>query len=210
MSVKVKHLTALEFSDDGFSYRRRSYTYQSITAISFDAVHTKHYVNSVPTGSSYNAELILHLANGIGLDIKQPWAYFSGTQKAIVEAMWKANEIFSELTFDQRIEKYESQLRAKEFFAYGRYQFRRGGDLFKDCRLLFNIKKDGVSVLLRPSSISFVTKKTLAQKLASLFVNFEENIDIRRDRDCFLYMYKLAFGQFWPTEQYRERRANRT
>jgi hypothetical protein len=201
--IKIEHLPDLELGNERFRYCARWYEYRLIDGITFDATHTKHSINGVPTGSSYTSKLILHLANGDTVWIGQEHAYFSSKQKLRMEAVWKASEIFSDLTFDQRLKKYDVQLRTKDFFSHGRYQFRRGGEVFKDSRYLFNVKEDNITVTLEPFKINFVAKKSALQKAASFFVNLDESIDISRDRDCFLYMYRAATGHHWAKEHYR-------
>ena len=151
-------------------------------------------------------KLILHLSDGIGLNIFQPWAFFGYSQKPRMDAIWKAKEVLSAITFDQRLGKYEQQLKAKKFFSYGRYQFREGGEVFKDGKLLFNVKDQGIIVVLNPFSIRFIRRqKSLLQKVCEAFWSWDDIIDISKDRDCFLYMYRMSSGQFWSSEHYRER-----
>jgi hypothetical protein len=49
--VKIEYLSDLELDDDRFNYKGRSYRYKLIDGITFEAVHTRHSVNGVPTGS---------------------------------------------------------------------------------------------------------------------------------------------------------------
>jgi hypothetical protein len=72
--MKIENLSDLEFLDEGFSYKAKSYSYDDIDAISFEATHIRHTVNSVPAGNSYTSRLDLHLTNGRKLRIGQEWA----------------------------------------------------------------------------------------------------------------------------------------
>lgn len=205
--MKIEHLTSLEFLNDDFTYKGKSYGYDQIDAISFEATQIRHSVNFIPTGSSYESNLELHLTNGGGkLRIGQEWAILGKSQKARMEAVWRAKEVFSELTFNKRIMKYEEQLATKGFFSYGCYQFHKNGDVFRDGKRLFVITDKDITVSVGPFQIYFVRRKSALQKLAATFVNLDEIIDISRDRDCFLYMYRRAYNVYWPNEHYRTRR----
>lgn len=201
--MQIEHLSNLDFGDDAFTYNVLRFVYKSIRGLTFTAVHTKHYTNAVPTGSSYDAKLILHLPD-TEIYITPEWAYWAKSQKVRMEAVWKAKEIFSEITFLQRLKSYDDQFSTKGFFSYGQYQFRKGGDVFKDGALIGNANDAGVSVTLGPFRIFFTkTNKSMLEKLASIVVNYDWSIDVSRDRDCFLHMYRLATEKYWPNEHYR-------
>jgi hypothetical protein len=140
--MQLAHLSRLEFLDDGFRYKGETFDYHKIEGISYVAVYTQHSVNFLPAGNSYAAELQLYLAGSRRLNIRQEQAFFGSSQKVRVEAVWRAKEIFSELTFSNRLRRYEEQLRAKRFFSYGHHQFHQDGSVFKDGRYLFSVKDE--------------------------------------------------------------------
>ena len=201
--MQIQYLTNLVFENDDFSHNGLRYSYKSIEGITFTAAHTKHSINFVPLGSSFDANLILHLSDKT-IHVTPEKSFLEQSQKIRMEAVWKAKEIFSEITFLQRVKSYENQLTKKEFFSYRGNQFRKGGDVFRDGLWVGNLNED-LSVSLGPFHISFSkTKKSILQKIASaLLVDYNWNLDISRDRDCFLHMFRLATQRFWATERYR-------
>lgn len=204
--MKIDHLSQLEFLDQEFVYKSKPYRYAEISSISFAAVHTQHRVNFMPAESSYDARLDLHLLGGRTLKIGQEWAFLGKNQKIRMEAVWRAKEVFSEVTFHQRITRYEEELKIEEFFSYDRYQFHRNGNLSKNGRYVLSMTATDVSTSLYPFHICFSRPKSPLQKVAAAFVNLDETIRISRDRDCFLYMLKQMYNIYWPNEEYRARR----
>lgn len=146
------------------------------------------------------------MTNGHKLRIGQEWAILGKSQKARMEAVWRAKEIFSELTFDSRVTKYKKQLSTGGFFLYGSHQFYMDGSVLRNGKFLFNVTDKDIDVSLGPFQIYFIRRKSILHKLAATFVNLDEIVDISRDRDCFLYMYKRAYNIYWPNERYRTRR----
>ncbi len=205
--MKFEYLSALEFFDEGFTYGEKHYRYDQIEAITFSATHVRHSLNAIPAGNSYDAKLELQLAGGAVMRIQQENAFWGKDQKLRMEAVWKANELLSELTFSHRLRKYEDQFAAKSFFSYGRYQFHKGGDVFLDGRLALRLNADDVGVSLQPFQICLSRHRhTMRAKLAGMFSPSDPVIDISRDRDCLLYMLRRAYGLHWPQERYRARR----
>src|SRR5690242_14244661 len=143
--MKIENLPQLEFLDDGFSYKGTGFTYEQIKGISFYAVHTRHSVNFVPTGNSYSAELNLHL-DGQNLKIDQEWAYFGSSQKTRMEALWKAQDIFSDITFSSRLTGFEDELSQKNYFSYRNFHFHKTGDVFLIGVLLFYLQYCNFSI----------------------------------------------------------------
>jgi len=205
--MKLQYLDKLEFGDDAFAYAGRSYAYDEIASIEFQAVQTKHSVNFIPAGTSYDAYLKVHLANGRTVRIGQEWSLWRGdSQRVRMEAVWRAKEILSEMSFANRVEPLEKSVAQRGFFAFGRYQFHKDGDVFKDGKLLFNLKDKTISARLGPFQLHLVRQKRGLEKLAGAFFNLDHVIDISRDRDCILYMFRHVYGLAWNNEPVRTKR----
>lgn len=205
--MKIDYLSGLEFLDYGFSYRGKDYRYDQIDSITFNATHTQHSISLIPAGNSYESNLELHLAGNAGtLRIQQQPAFWVKDQKLRMDAVWRAKEILSELTFSNRIRKYEGQFTTKGFFSYGRYQFHNDVNVFIDGKLLLSVTSNDITVSLLSSQICLAQRRdTFLTKLSGIF-SADRVIDISRDRDCFLYMLRRAYNFYWPKEHYRTRR----
>lgn len=206
----LEYLEDLTFYDENFVYGEDcDYPYKDIFSIKYTATAIKRSVNFVPTGTTYETYLCLHLADGIKLRIDQEKSFLGIKEKEKAEAIMRASAIFHEITFTHRMERYEKQLNEKGFISWGDYQFGKNGDLFKNNELIFNLKDDNVSKTL--NVFTFETGKKPANFKES-FVKFwkgNEAIDISTDKDCFLYFMKNYLGYTWKTETVKEKKKPR-
>lgn len=205
----LEYLDSLTFFDDKFEYHNKIYSYADIKHIEFTAIKTKHKVNFVPAGASYDARLLLHLRNRGRLHIKQERSFLGRKEKERFEATIRATEIFMNITFNQRIEVYECQMEEKGFVHWGEHQISRNGDLFQRNELQFNILKDDISLTLGPFHVECRRRnRGIGRKLREMWSGGAEVIDISMDRDCFLYVMKHYLGLAWPNHPVPEKRRN--
>lgn len=178
-----------------------------IEHIEFTALVTKHSINLVPTGTTYSADLFLHLNGGARLQIQQESAFLGTKKKQRYEAVMRAASMLMSITFDQRVEAYEQQLEQKNFVVWGDYQLHRKGDLFRRNQFRLNILDPGVICSLEPFS-AVVRKKPsgFGERLKSLVSSQDETIDLSIDKDCFLHIMKNQFGLSWATQPVPEKR----
>lgn len=205
----LEYLDGLTFYDENFVYKDCDYPYEDILSIKYTATAIKKSVNLVPTGTSYETYLCLHLADGFKLTIDQEGSFFGIKEKDKAEAIMRASAIFHEITFTHRMERYEKQLAEKGFVTWGKYQFGKNGDLFKNNELLFNLKDDDVRKAL--DVFAFETGKKPANFKQS-FVKFwkgNEIVDISTDKDCFLYFMKNNLGFTWKNEPVKDKQKPR-
>ncbi len=120
-----------------------------------------------------------------------------------MEALWKAKEIFSDITFSHRIEKYEKQIRDRTFFQYGNWQFHKNGEVFLKGKLEFNVKDKDISKSLGPFQLSFIKRKERSGwgRVAAKWNDLYYTVDISEDRDCILYMFKHVYGLSWANQR---------
>lgn len=203
--LQLEYLDDLTFYDENFVYKDCDYPYEDVLSIRYTATAIKKSVNFVPTGTSYETYLCIHLADGLKLTIDQEGSFLGIKEKEKAEAIMRASGIFHEITFTHRMERYEKQLNEKEFVSWGDYQFRKNGDLFKKNEMLFNLKDDDVRKAL--DVFAFETEKKPANFKQS-FVKFwkgNEIIDISTDKDCFLYFMKNYLGFTWKNEPVKDK-----
>lgn len=205
----LEYLDDLTFYDENFVYKDCDYPYEDILHIKYTATAIKKSVNLVPTGTSYETYLCLHLADGFKLTIDQESSFLGMKEKQKAEAIMRAAGIFHEITFTNRMERYEQQLKEKSFVTWGKYQFRKNGELFKNNELLFNMKDANVRKAL--DVFTFITGKK-PDNFKQSFVKFwkgDETIDISTDKDCFIYFMKHYLGFEWQSEPVKEKRKPR-
>jgi hypothetical protein len=206
-------LPELRFTHNGLIHEGRvNVAYESIAAITFKLVplvqnRLSRAFYGVDTtfvfgSSGLVPKLALHLVGG-----ETVWL-FTGWDSAMpisrVEAIHAAAEILSERTFDRRFAAYRAQFEAEDRFSYGGYHFHRNGDMTKTGRRLYNVHDGGFSIALGDFHVHVERKQTLIEKLLSLLGQTGRTIDISTDRDCFLSMFRLAYGVFWADEHYRD------
>jgi len=116
--VHLEHLSSLSFYNDRFQYKGTSYAFDDVEHITFTATKTRHSVNFIPTGTTFETDLRLVLADGRILTITPDRGFLN--REARFEAILRAAEIISEITFTKRMENYESLLEiAPELTGHG-------------------------------------------------------------------------------------------
>jgi hypothetical protein len=206
-------LPELRFIDvDLIHEGRANVTYESIDSITFKLVplirnRLSRAFYGVDTtllfgSSSLIAKLALHLVGGETVWLFTGWDFAMPVSR--VEAIYAAVEFLSERTFDRRFGAYRAQFEAEHRFSYGGYHFHRNGDIIKAGKRLYNVYDSGCSIALGDFHVHVERKETPIEKLLSLLGQTGRTIDISRDRDCFLSMYRLACGISWADEHYRD------
>jgi hypothetical protein len=206
-------LPELKFTDVGLIREGRpDVRYEAIDAITFKLVplirnRLSRAFYGVDTAlvfghSSLMPKLALHLAGGETLWLFTDWN--SAMPMSRVEAICAAAEFLFEQTFDRRFGAYRAQLDAEDRFSFGGYRFHRNGDIIEAGKRLYNVFERGFYVALGNFHIHVERKETPIEKLLSLLGQSGRTIDISRDRDCFLSMYRLAYGIVWAGEHYRD------
>lgn len=204
---KIDGLGALEFHDDDFRYRGKSVSFGAIRSIQFTASQTRHSVNFIPIGSTFSSSLCLILDQGNKVNIRQEYGYRAKTQKSNMDAVCRAAEILSQVTFNQRVERYERELADKGFFKCGQYQIAKDGGLFVNWSRVFGIHDRDVTISLHPFHLHIHRPRVGVRRF---FFGPEQHVlPIDCDRDCILYILKhnlrIAFAHA-PT---REKNVNR-
>jgi len=207
-SFAVKNLSKLTFFDNSFEYSATSYSYSDIRHIKFVLVATKHSTNFIPTGTTYEADLRLELENGKELKILQEDKMFNRRSKESSEAICSAASIFSDITFDQRLKFYEYELKKKGFFTWQNYQITKGGDLFKNHILKFNLKDRRIKSFKHPFALEYQPQaEGLWKKVLRILISDSEFLDISIDRDCFFHLMKSHLGLIWASENVKSEKS---
>jgi DnaJ like chaperone protein len=206
VGVELEYLDGLTFGNENFKYGKTSYRYSDISKIKYSATVTKHRVNFVPTGTSYEVNCQLIFDDGKKLKITPQKSLFGNRSKERHEAVMKAASIFMNITFNQRIEKYERALKSRKFVEWGMHQIHRNGDIYRNNALKFNIREDTVKSSLNTFESSFSKASSgFFAGVKSVFISNSETVDLTIDRDCFLYIMKHHFGIIWIDTPVRDK-----
>jgi hypothetical protein len=208
-------LPELRFTDSGLICEgRANVAYDSIAGITFkllpllrNRLSRAFYGidTSVAIGSGgLMPKLALHLAGGATVRLFTGWEFAGAMSRSRLEAVCGAADFLSERTFDRRFGRYKAKFAAEDRFSFGRHHFCRNGDLLKAGERLYNLHDSDIYVGLGDFHIHFERRKTPIERLQSFLGQAGHTIDISRDRDCFLSMYRLAYGVFWAGEHYRD------
>lgn len=207
--MHIDGIEGLEFADRVFHWQSRSYPYSQVTGISFTASVTRHSVNGIPTGKTYEAKLIAYLdGQVVHIEPRKGWL---GRLKADgMEALQRANSILSQITFTYRVAPYEAQFDRAGFFDYASLQFHKDGHVFQGGREVGSVRNGDLSFRLAPFQLILTRKaEGFGQKLAKAFINKDITIDLANNRDCMLYMLKRVYGLSWSGEFIPEKRVDR-
>lgn len=114
--IQLEHLSSLSFYDDRFVYKDKSYPFDDVAHVKFTATRTQHSVNFIPTGTTFETDLRLVLAGGRTLRITPEGGFLQ--KEARFEAILRAADVISEITFTKRMEDYELELANHNFVTW--------------------------------------------------------------------------------------------
>lgn len=113
--------TGFAIGDDGFSYKGRTYRLA-------DVVETRSYrviyqTRHIPVGITENHDpafsFVLVMRDGEAVQVTEQSTLLSSSKQERVDQLQKAYDFISEKTFQQRAQKYVSQIEANGYFEYG-------------------------------------------------------------------------------------------
>lgn len=196
----------LRLDDDFFEYGGRKYRYSEIVSIEFGAVVTKHSINFVPAGKSFDAKLTVFPKFGNEFEIKPKKGWFGGLKEAAFSELQRVNAAISFMTFNYRVEAYEKQLKDSNLFRMGGYEFHKNGNLSKSGLFITNLKDGSHSFLLGAFNVTISKKKKSVTEKIKASWSGESNIYIGKDRDCFIYLMSAIYGLRWSSEAVPKKR----
>jgi DnaJ like chaperone protein len=200
----IEGLERLELEDEGFRWDALPRKYEDIVSIRFFAKQTKHSINFVPTGTTYEGELLIDLKGGDRVRIGHGGRALINhdRQKKTMAAVWQAKEILSEMSFSGRVAPYEESVKTRGFFTYGSYQFHRDGDIFHDGKRLFSIKDPGFAIKSSPFQLHLCPARTGLGK----FFGSDIQLSTETDEDCLFYKLRHVYGYGWEGREVRTKR----
>ena len=177
----------LYIDDTGFSWRGRRHGFVDVSAIRFIATMTRHSMNGIPTGRTFEVSFSIQVTPHMTETITGERRTFrSGITEESFTGLQKANAIISHYSFNFRVEKYEQSFAEKGYFDYCGYQFNRDGDVFKNGKYICSFRDSQFQVFKHPFSIVIEKKiERIGDRLRRMFHSNSIEIPLEWDQDCF-------------------------
>lgn len=200
----IEGLDGLTLDDERFTWDSWSHAYADVQSIRFHAKQTKHSINFVPTGTTYEATLVLEMKSGAHIHISHDGRALLNhdREKKAMGAIWRAREILSEMSFASRVAPYEQSVRDRGYFSYGGHQFHKDGEIFKGGRKLFSIRDPGFAVRSSPFQLHLCPPRSGLKKLFGADILLETEVD----EDCLYYMFRTVYRLTWDGRKIRTKR----
>lgn len=197
----IEGLEDLRIEDDSFAWHDQCHKYEEIQSIRFQAKRTKHSINLVPTGTTYESDLTLVMRSSGNVRIRHDGRalFRHDRQRQAMTAIWRAKEILSEMSFAARVSAFESSVAERGYFPYEGYQFHKDGDVFRGGRRLFSIKDPGFKLSASPFEIHLCPQRSGLSKL----FGSDTIINTDVDEDCLYYMLRQVYGYVWKDRPVR-------
>lgn len=113
--------TGFAVSDDGFSYKGRMYKLADVVETrSYRVIHqTRHIPLGVTESHNPAFSFVLVMRDGEAVQVTEQSTLLSSSKKERIDQLQKAYDSISEKTFQQRAQKYLTQVEANGYFEYG-------------------------------------------------------------------------------------------
>ncbi|MBL8551326.1 MAG: TerB family tellurite resistance protein [Hyphomonadaceae bacterium] len=188
----------VQISDTSMSYRGKSYPLRDVESVVYTATKTSHSVNFIPTGSSFDAKCRVFMDHGQSVTITSgSGRVFAGDGSKAIAPVWLFSEVVSELTFEQRLDRYERSFEERNYIEIGSFQIHKDGTVFCRARRIGSLVGDARELGLSAFSLSLKSGP---------FSRAEIPIDV--DRDCVLSLLRSRFRLVWDGQKIRERRTD--
>ena len=116
-----------EFNLNGnsFTFKDRSYNTNDIRHIGFYRAVTTHKTNFIETGTTEQVDIRLTMSGGqeVKISVDEQGIFFNKDKSAQIKKVVEFYSYLSSVTFDRRLEFYESQIKRNGYFEYDQCYF---------------------------------------------------------------------------------------
>ena len=116
-----------EFNLNGnsFTFKGRSYNTNDIRHIGFYRAVTTHKTNFIETGTTEQVDIRLTMSGGqeVKISVDEQGIFFNKDKSAQIKKVVEFYSYLSSVTFDRRLEFYESQIKRNGYFEYDQCYF---------------------------------------------------------------------------------------
>ena len=125
-----------EFNLNGnsFSFKGKTYSINDIRHIGFYRAVTTHKTNFIETGKTEQANIYLTMSEGqeVKISIDEQGFFFKSDKSEQIRTIVEFYSFLSHVTFERRVEFYESQIKRDGYFEYDKcYFYPRDKIIFK-------------------------------------------------------------------------------
>ena len=213
MNIDSISIKGLEVYDNRIVYKKNEIIFDNIESVTFYAIERETSVLFFTVNSQLTSYLVINELNKnkrIKIKSESPFFNQRDTEKRTTEELRLISNFIENVTFDQRLAKFNVYSDPKIAFVYNslnyespkerinKYIFYKDGEVTENGNLFFNFK-DVVKMAMEYKTILFTVKKSNV-KVAGLNIPMGEGtkeIDICLDNDIFLMMFDKHFRKYF-------------
>jgi hypothetical protein len=213
MNIDSISIKGLEVHDNRIIYKNNEILFDNIESITFYAIERETSVVFVTVNTELKSYLVINELNkNERIKIKSESSFFNrrDTEKRTTEELNLISNFIQDVTFDQRLAKFNEDSDSKIAFVYDslnyespkersdKYIFYKDGEVTENGNLYFNFK-DVIKMEMEYKTILFNLKKSNV-KVAGLNIPMGQSmkqIDICHDNDIFLRMFEKHFRKYF-------------
>lgn len=189
-----------------FAYLGRRIEYSDVIGLEFKHRTLAEHKNS-DTGPLYVILLRLFLKNGKALVIRPEDELRRRVRthdKVVFDTMKAAADWLAAYTFDFRMDGYEADFKRLGYVNWGKHQINAQGELYYRNVFCLSLLATDVRCMLYPFHMACLRRPHVWwRRMLQPVLRNGEIVDLRRDRDCFLYFMRRHLGLAWQSETLR-------
>lgn len=124
-SKLISQFREFNLNGNSFSFKGRTYSTKDIRHIGFYRAVTTHKTNFIETGKTEQANIYLTMSGGqeVKISVDEQGFFFNKDKSAQIKTVVEFYSYLSHVTFDHRVEFYESQIKRNGYFEYDKCHF---------------------------------------------------------------------------------------
>ncbi|MGR5179027.1 hypothetical protein [Vibrio mediterranei] len=121
----ISQFREFNLNGNSFSFKGRTYSTKDIRHIGFYRAVTTHKTNFIETGKTERADIYLTMSGGqeVKISVDEQGFFFKKDKSAQIKTVVEFYSYLSHVTFDHRVEFYESQIKRNGYFEYDKCHF---------------------------------------------------------------------------------------
>ncbi|WP_185841553.1 hypothetical protein [Vibrio cholerae] len=124
-SKLISQFREFNLNGNSFSFKGRTYNTKDIRHIGFYRAVTTHKTNFIETGKTEQANIYLTMSGGqeVKISVDEQGFFFNKDKSAQIKTVVEFYSYLSHVTFDHRVDFYESQIKRNGYFEYDKCHF---------------------------------------------------------------------------------------
>lgn len=196
----VEQFKVFNLNGNSFDYKGQTYNINDIRHIKFHRALTTHKTNFIETGKTEKIQMSLTMSGGQKVNISEDeQGYFFNKNKSLqINRIVEFYSYLSNVTFDRRVELYESQIKKSGFFEYDKCYF------YPYKKIVFRGKEFN---LLSTSFLKGYGYIEIKKKDAGIFDKIKREVSLTKipqfstlvDTDVIFYLLDKHFSLTWSS-----------